>query len=129
LWCRKAGQTREDRDGDIEKLFQDFRECKQNNEAFYWDVDFDPKTKALRSIFWSHASQRAEYVDFGDVITFDTTHKTNSKKMPLAMFVGCSNNQKNVSFGQVLLRVETTDTFRWLFESTLLFFYNNVAKK
>jgi hypothetical protein len=51
LWCRKAGQTREDRDGDIEKLFQFFRECKQNNEAFYWDVDFDPKTKVLRSIF------------------------------------------------------------------------------
>jgi hypothetical protein len=117
LWCRKAEQTREDRDGDIEKLFQFFRECKQNNEAFYWDVDFDPKTKVLRSIFWSHASQRAEYVDFGDVITFDTTHKTNNKKMPLAMFVGCSNNLKNVSFGQALLRDETTDTFRWLFES------------
>jgi hypothetical protein len=71
----------------------------------------------LRSIFWSHASQRAEYVDFGDIITFDTTHKTNSKKMPLTMFVGCSNNLKNVSFGQALLRDETTDTFRWLFES------------
>jgi hypothetical protein len=54
---------------------------------------------------------------FGDVITFDTTHKTNNKKMPLAMFVGCSNNLKNVSFGQALLRDETTDTFRWLFES------------
>jgi hypothetical protein len=25
LWCRKVGQTREDRDGDIEKLFQFFR--------------------------------------------------------------------------------------------------------
>jgi hypothetical protein len=98
-------------------LFQFFRECKQNNEAFYWDVDFDPKTKVLRSIFWSHASQRAEYVDFGDVITFDSTHKTNSKKIPLAMFIGCSNNLKNVSFGQALLRDETIDTFRWLFES------------
>jgi hypothetical protein len=112
LWCRKTGQTPEDRDGDIEKLFQFFWECKQNNEAFYWDVDFDPKTKVLRSIFWSHASRRAEYVDFGDVITFDTTHKTNSKKMPLAMFVGCSNNLKNVLFVQALLRGETRDTFR-----------------
>jgi hypothetical protein len=109
----------------------------------------------LRSIFWSHASQRAEYVDFGDVVTFDTTHKTNRKKMPLAMFVGCSNNLKNVSFGQVLLRDETTDIFRWLFKSfkscmgsrqpfviltgayfegegggyILIFFYNHVAKK
>jgi hypothetical protein len=80
-------------------------------------VDFHPKTKVLRSIFWSLASQRAEYVDFADVITFDTTHKTNSKKMPLAMFVGCSKNLKNVSFGQALLRDETTETFKWLFET------------
>ena len=50
-----------------------------SNEYFYFDVDFDPKTKVLRSIFWSHASQRAEYKDFGDAITFDTTHKTNRK--------------------------------------------------
>jgi hypothetical protein len=74
--------------------------------------------------------------------------------MPLAMFVGCSNNLKNVSFGQALLRDETTDTFRWLFESfkscmgdrqpfVILtgayfegregvysdFFYNHIAKK
>jgi hypothetical protein len=34
-----------------------------------------------------------------DVITFDTTHKTNSKRMPLAMFVGANNNLKNVTFG------------------------------
>jgi hypothetical protein len=71
------------------------------------------------------------------------------------MFVGCSNNLKNVSFGQALLRDETTDTFMWLFESfkscmggrqpfVILtgaffeggregvysdFFYNHVAKK
>jgi hypothetical protein len=53
----------------------------------------------------------------GMVVTFDTTHKTNSKHMPLAMFVGCSNNLKNVSFGQALLQDETIDTFRWLFET------------
>ena len=64
-------------------------------------MDFDPKTKVLRSIFWSHASQRAEYKDFGDVITFDTTHKTNRKNMPLGMFVGANNNLKNVSLGKL----------------------------
>ena len=67
-------------------------------------MDFDSKTKVLKSIFWSHASQRVEYKDFGDVITFDTTHKTN-------------NNLKNVSFGQALLRDETTESFKWLFET------------
>ena len=80
-------------------------------------MDFDSKTKVLKSIFWSHASQRAEYKDFGDVITFDTTHKTNRKNMPLGMFVGANNNLKNVSFGQALLRDETTESFKWLFET------------
>ncbi|XP_066358193.1 protein FAR1-RELATED SEQUENCE 1-like [Miscanthus floridulus] len=92
---RNAEQASEERDADLEKLFQFFRECKTSNEYFYFDVDFDPKTKVLRSIFWSHASQRVECKDFGDVITFHTTHKTNRKNMPLGMFVGANNNLKN----------------------------------
>jgi hypothetical protein len=28
------------------------------------------------SIFWSHASMQGEYVGYGDVVTFDTAHKT-----------------------------------------------------
>jgi hypothetical protein len=43
------------------------------------------------SIFWSHASQQGEYVDFGDTVTFDTTHKTNLYGKPLGMFVGATN--------------------------------------
>jgi hypothetical protein len=30
---------------------------------------------------------QAEYVDLGDVVTFDTTHKTNMYDKPLGMFV------------------------------------------
>jgi len=115
--CRKAEKVREERDDDLNKLLQFFRECKENNEHFYWDVDADPKTGVVRNIFWSHASQRAEYRDFGDVITFDTTHKTNSRRMPLAMFVGANNNLKNVTFGQALIGDESTGSFRWLFET------------
>nr|TKW39191.1 hypothetical protein SEVIR_1G161700v2 [Setaria viridis] len=86
---RNAEQAREGRDGDLDKLFQFCRECKESTKYFYWDVNFDPKTKVLRSIFWSHTSQRAECKDFGDVIMFDTTHKTNS------IFVGANYNPKN----------------------------------
>ncbi|CAN6338260.1 unnamed protein product [Urochloa humidicola] len=116
---KKAEMAREERDDDLYKLLEFFRECKRNNEYFYWDIEADPKTGVVRNIFWSHASQRAEYRDFGDVITFDTTHKTNSKNMPLAMFVGASNNLKNVTFGQALVRDESTESFKWLFESFL----------
>ncbi|KAG2658305.1 hypothetical protein PVAP13_1KG249210 [Panicum virgatum] len=113
----KAEKVREERDDDLNKLLQFFRKCKENNEHFYWDVDAEPKTGVVRNIFWSHASQRAEYRDFGDVITFDTTHKTNSRRMPLAMFVGANNNLKNVTFGQALIGDESTGSFRWLFDT------------
>jgi hypothetical protein len=96
---RKAAKSREEREDDVNKLLQFFRKCKENNEHFYWDVDVDPKSGVIRNIFWSHARQRAEYRDFGDVITFDSTHKTNSKCMLLAMFVWANNNLKNVTFG------------------------------
>jgi hypothetical protein len=59
--------------------------------------------------------RHAECRDFGDVITFDTTHKTNKHNMPLAMFVGCNNQLQNVVFGQALLRDEASQTFTWLF--------------
>ncbi|XP_066323332.1 protein FAR1-RELATED SEQUENCE 5-like [Miscanthus floridulus] len=95
----KAAKAREEREDDLNKLLQFFRECKENNKYFYWDVD------------------RAEYKDFGDAITFDTTHKTNSKKMPLAMFVGANNNLKNVTFGQALIGDESIGSFKWLFET------------
>jgi hypothetical protein len=114
---RKEAKAREDRDDDLHKLLQFFRECKENNDHFYWDVDTDPKTRVVRNIFWSHASQRASYKDFGDVVTFDTTHKTNIKNMPLAMFVGSNNNLKNVTFGQALIGDESAASFKWLFQT------------
>ena len=52
--------------------------------------------------------------DFGDVLTFDTTYRTNRYSMPLAMFVGFNSNLQNVVFAQALIRDEKTDTFEWV---------------
>jgi hypothetical protein len=71
----------------------------------------------LKNIFWLHASNRAECRDFGDVITFDTTYKTNKHKMSLAMFVGSNHQLQNAVFGQVLLRDESSKSFEWLFST------------
>jgi hypothetical protein len=75
------------------------------------------KKQELKRIFWSHASQRAECRDFGDVITFDTTHKTNKYRIPLAMFVGSNHQLQNVVFGQALLKDESSESFEWLFST------------
>jgi hypothetical protein len=71
----------------------------------------------IQNVFWSHASQRVEYVDFGDMVTFDTTYQTNVYSMPLAMFIGSNHQLQNVIFAQALLNNEQADTFEWLFKA------------
>jgi hypothetical protein len=44
-------------------------------------------------------------------------HKTNSKRMLLAMFVGANNNLKNVTFWQGLIGDELVGSFKWLFQT------------
>jgi hypothetical protein len=48
---RKSAKTREEREDDLNKLLQFFRECKENNEYFYWDVNVDPKIGVIKNIF------------------------------------------------------------------------------
>ena len=89
---------------------------KAQNEYFYYEVQVDNEN-IVKNVFWSHASQRAEYRDFGDVVTFDTTYKTNMYNMHVAMFVGSNHHLQNVVFGQALLQDEQADTFEWWFKS------------
>jgi hypothetical protein len=75
------------------------------------------KEGKILSIFWSHASQQAEYIDFGDAVTFDTTHKTNMYDKPLGMFVGSNHHLQCTIFVFALLRDETVNTFEWVFKT------------
>ncbi|GAA0138718.1 hypothetical protein LIER_00410 [Lithospermum erythrorhizon] len=43
------------------------------------------------------------YSLFGDIISFDTTYKTNNQYRPLAAFLGFDNHHKSVLFGAALL--------------------------
>ncbi|KAF2926804.1 hypothetical protein DAI22_06g156200 [Oryza sativa Japonica Group] len=76
---RKTANVREENADDISKLLNFFNECKKDNP--------------------NHASMQAEYADFGDAITFDTTYKTNIYGMPLAMFVGANHHLQSTLFG------------------------------
>lgn len=60
-----------------------------------------------------------QYKYFGDVITFDTTYKTNLYDMPFGLFVGVNNHFQSIILGGVLLRDERdeqTESFEWVFE-------------
>jgi hypothetical protein len=87
LISRRAAIAREERKNGMPKLLEFFQEMRTQNECFYYEVQLD-ENNVLHNVFWRHASQHAEYVDFGDVVTFDTTYQTNIYRMPLAIFVG-----------------------------------------
>jgi zinc finger SWIM domain-containing protein 3 len=60
-----------------------------------------------------------DYAHCGDVITFDTTFKTNKDCRPLGVFIGFNQFRKMVVFGAALLYDETRSSFKWLFETFL----------
>ncbi|WVZ52972.1 hypothetical protein U9M48_003970 [Paspalum notatum var. saurae] len=98
----KAARRRENNANNVSKLLTDFQ------------LDSEGK---ITSIFWSHASQQGDYIDFGDAVTFDTTHKTNLYDKPLCMFVGANHHLQCAIFGFALLGDETVKTFEWVFNA------------
>jgi hypothetical protein len=114
---RKKAKQRERNANDVAKLLSFFASCKKDNPQFFSDFQLDKEGKIL-SIFWSHASQQGDYMDFGDAVTFDTTHKTNLYEKPLAgMFVGSNHHLHCTIFAFALLGDETVDTFEWVFNA------------
>jgi hypothetical protein len=91
---------------------------KEQNENFFSDYQIDEE-KRIKNIFWSNASCRAAYADFGDCITFDTTYRSNKYHLPLAVFVGVNNHLQSTIFGVALMGDESIDSFKWVFSTFL----------
>ncbi|WVZ83808.1 hypothetical protein U9M48_030908 [Paspalum notatum var. saurae] len=81
-----AARRRKNNANDVSKLLQFFASCKKENPQYFCDFQLDKEGK-ISSIFWSHASQQGDYIDFDDAVTFDTTHKANLYDKPLGMAV------------------------------------------
>ncbi|KAL4327861.1 hypothetical protein AHAS_Ahas13G0142400 [Arachis hypogaea] len=58
---------------------------KELNPNFFFEIDVDDN-HSLRNVFWADAMCRAAWECFGDVVTFDTTYKTNRYDMPFGSF-------------------------------------------
>ncbi|KAF2922966.1 hypothetical protein DAI22_07g154300 [Oryza sativa Japonica Group] len=84
---------------DMQKTLNVLKDLQKRSKNFFYSIQLDEACR-MKNIFWSHAVSRLNYEHFGDVITFDTTYKTNST------FFGCA-----------LLREETKESFAWLFET------------
>ena len=101
---------------DVEKTIIAFDEIRTTDPGLVVRVDKDGDGR-VRSLYWSHGNSRRNYKFFGDVVTFDTTYRTNLYNLPFGLFVGVNHHFQTVVFGAVLLTEETTEAFRWAFAS------------
>ena len=88
------------------------------NNSFYYEIDTDAENRII-NVFWADARSRAASVDFGDVISFDTTYLTNKYDMPFTPFVGVNHHGHSIQLECGLLFAEDTSTFTWLFQCWL----------
>ncbi|GAU52020.1 hypothetical protein TSUD_418370, partial [Trifolium subterraneum] len=88
------------------------------NHSFFYDYEADSEGK-LKCVFWADGICRKNYSLFGDVISFDTTYRTNKYSMIFAPFTGINNHRQSITFGAALLSDETKESFVWLFEAFL----------
>ncbi|KAG6708290.1 hypothetical protein I3842_06G073800, partial [Carya illinoinensis] len=109
-------RQRELKYGEAGSLLRYFQKQKRENPSFYNAVQLDA-AEQITNIFWADAQMIVDYNLFGDVVSFDTTYRTNKEYGPLAMFVGFNHHRETAIFGAALLHDETIESFKWLFET------------
>lgn len=115
---RNAKKRLKHKNKDIEELLKIFKSVEEKMPGFSYQLQVDAHN-TVRSVFWTDQIGRANYSQFGQFVSFDTTYSTNQYNMPFAPVVGVDNYGKTVLFGAALLKDEKENTFRWLFRAFL----------
>ena len=106
--------SREQADDDVRKTMQVFSEMGSADPEFSYVVEVDVESK-IKTVLWTNGRSKLQYHNFGDVITFDTTYRTNLYDMPFGLFVGVNNHFQSIILGGVLMREEKIESFEWVF--------------
>ncbi|KAK1653780.1 hypothetical protein QYE76_071585 [Lolium multiflorum] len=77
--------------GDANTTIGIMEKRKRDDPEFYFDYKLGKGGKLLH-MFWCDSQSRQDYADFGDVLVFDSTYKTNQYDMPFIPFVGTNNH-------------------------------------
>ncbi|KAL4179742.1 hypothetical protein AMTRI_Chr13g121600 [Amborella trichopoda] len=99
-------------------IMQWLYKMKESNPSFFYRLKLEEDDHIL-SIFLVDATCKVFDQCFSDVITFDTTYKTNSFSMSFAPILGVNRNFNTTFFGFVLIFDEKVESFVWVFENWL----------
>ncbi|WVZ48816.1 hypothetical protein U9M48_000223 [Paspalum notatum var. saurae] len=103
---------------DMTQVLSYFMQRKSEDPTFFYKFDLD-EDKRLKNLFWCDGSALKYYAEYGDFVSFDTTHMTNRYNLPFAPFVGVTGHAQTCIFGCTFLHDQTVGTFKWVFEAFL----------
>ncbi|KAJ9545059.1 hypothetical protein OSB04_024766 [Centaurea solstitialis] len=85
----------------------------------YYFYEYKCDGRELKAIFWADENARLNYKEFGDVVSFDGTYRTNKHAMVFVPFLSIDNHKGSVVVGSALLGGETIENFTWVLKAFL----------
>nr|KAJ0204717.1 hypothetical protein LSAT_V11C500243790 [Lactuca sativa] len=73
----------------------------------------------LNAMFWADETDKLYYKEFGDVISFDSTFRTNKYGMIFVPFTAIDNHKCSINIGACLLSNKSSESYRWLLDVVL----------
>nr|XP_027190196.1 protein FAR-RED ELONGATED HYPOCOTYL 3 isoform X5 [Cicer arietinum] len=104
--------------GEAKHMLDFFIQMQNMNSNFFYAVDLG-EDQRLKNLLWIDAKSRHDYINFCDVVSFDTTYVRNKYKMPLALFVGVNQHYQFILLGCALISDESATTYSWLLRTWL----------
>nr|KAJ0195695.1 hypothetical protein LSAT_V11C700346480 [Lactuca sativa] len=84
-----------------------------------YSFEFNCQDDVLDCMFWADEMEKTYYAEFGDVILFDATFRTNKYRMVFVPFIAIDHHKKSVTAGAGLLIHESIESYSWLLKAFL----------
>jgi hypothetical protein len=88
------------------------------NPSFFFDYKLDGKNR-LTHIFLADGTCRKNYSLFGDVVSFDSTYRSNRYNLVFTPFTRVNHHKSCVTFGAAFIPNEKIESYTWVFQSFL----------
>ncbi|XP_074352010.1 protein FAR1-RELATED SEQUENCE 5-like [Apium graveolens] len=91
---------------------------EESGSKYFIRTEVDEENR-LNFLVWIDPRCIMAYQNFGDVVAFDTTYRTNRYAMPFIPFIGVNHYYQLVIFGYTLMRDKHASTFDWILRTWL----------
>ncbi|XP_074322918.1 protein FAR1-RELATED SEQUENCE 5-like [Apium graveolens] len=91
---------------------------EESGSKYFIRTEVDEENR-LKCLVWIDPRCIMAYQNFGDVMVFDTTYRTNRYAMSFVPFTGVNHHYQSIIFGFALMRDEHASTFEWILRTWL----------